>query len=231
MSSSPSLNFHPDGTLFIVSGPSGAGKTTLINNVRSHLEPLGISLHFSVSHTTRGRRRGEAEGINYHYVDAGRFEAMAAAGEFLESAFVHEQRYGTSKLEVLTRLERGEDVILDIDYQGARQIADDPRLKERSLSIFIFPPSITELERRLESRGLNTREEIDRRVAKAFDEIYAGKEFYNYIIINDDLNVATESLKAAIIAKKLQTKTALDAIQEMAERFKEERDGRIAGGH
>ena len=231
MSSSPSLNFHPDGTLFIVSGPSGAGKTTLINNVRSHLEPLGISLHFSVSHTTRGRRRGEAEGVNYHYVDAGRFEAMAAAGEFLESAFVHEQRYGTSKLEVLTRLERGEDVILDIDYQGARQIADDPRLKERSLSIFIFPPSITELERRLESRGLNTREEIDRRVAKAFDEIYAGKEFYNYIIINDDLNVATESLKAAIIAKKLQTKTALDAIQEMAERFKEERDGRIAGGH
>jgi len=231
MSSSPSLNFHPDGTLFIVSGPSGAGKTTLINNVRSHLEPLGISLHFSVSHTTRGRRRGEAEGVNYHYVDADRFEAMAAAGEFLESAFVHEQRYGTSKLEVLTRLERGEDVILDIDYQGARQIADDPGLKERSLSIFIFPPSITELERRLESRGLNTREEIDRRVAKAFDEIYAGKEFYNYIIINDDLNVATESLKAAIIAKKLQTKTALDAIQEMAERFKEERDGRIAGGH
>ncbi len=231
MSSSPSLNFHPDGTLFIVSGPSGAGKTTLINNVRSHLEPLGISLHFSVSHTTRGRRRGEAEGVNYHYVDAGRFQAMAAAGEFLESAFVHEQRYGTSKLEVLTRLERGEDVILDIDYQGARQIADDPGLKERSLSIFIFPPSITELERRLESRGLNTREEIDRRVAKAFDEIYAGKEFYDYIIINDDLNVATESLKAAIIAKKLQTKTALDAIQEMAERFKEERDGRIAGGH
>jgi guanylate kinase len=231
MSSSPSLNFHSDGTLFIVSGPSGAGKTTLINNVRSHLEPLGITLHFSVSHTTRARRGGEAEGVNYHYVSAERFEQMARAGEFLESAFVHEQRYGTSKIEVLTRLERGEDVILDIDYQGARQIADDARLKERSLSIFIFPPSITELERRLESRGLNTREEIDTRVAKAFDEIYAGKEFYSYIIINDDLNVATESLKAAIIAKKLQTKTALDAIQEMAERFKEERDGRIARGH
>ena len=159
------------------------------------------------------------------------FEVMINAGEFIEWAFVHEQRYGTSKKEVLARLGRGEDVILDIDYQGARQISEDPELKERSLNVFIFPPSLDVLEKRLRDRGLNSDAEIDTRLRKAIDEIDAGKEFYNYVIINDDLEVATECLKAAIIAKKLQTKTALDAIDKMAERFKEEqRNGRTARG-
>jgi guanylate kinase len=231
MSSKPSLNFHPDGTLFIVSGPSGAGKTTLINEVRRQLEPLGITLHFSVSHTTRAPRAGETEGINYYYVPHERFAAMVDAGEFIEWAFVHEQRYGTSRSEVTTRLERGEDVILDIDYQGALQIARDAAVGQRSLSIFIFPPSIEELEQRLKSRALNSDQEIETRVRKAMEEIVAGKEFYQYVIINDDLAVATECLKGAIIAKKLQTKTALDAIGNMAERFREERDGKFPGGH
>ena len=119
-------------------------------------------------------------------------------------------------------------MILDIDYQGARQIAEDAELKSRSLNVFIFPPSIESLERRLVDRGLNTEEEIALRLRKALDEIDAGKEFYQYIIINDDLEEAAECLKAAIIAKKLQTKAALEAIHEMAERFKEERNGRIA---
>jgi guanylate kinase len=226
-----SSNFHPDGTLFIVSGPSGAGKTTLINRVREQLEPIGITLYFSVSHTTRRPRTGEIDGISYHFVPTAQFESMAARGEFIEWAFVHEQRYGTSKAEVLDRLKSGKDVILDIDYQGARQIADDPELKPRSLNIFIFPPSFDHLEQRLHDRGLNSEDEIQTRLQKAADEIDAGKEFYDYVIINDDLNVAAECLKAAIIAKKLQTKTALEAITAMAERLKEERDGRFARGH
>ncbi|HEV7426365.1 MAG TPA: guanylate kinase [Thermoanaerobaculia bacterium] len=226
-----SSNFHPDGTLFIVSGPSGAGKTTLINRVREQLEPIGINLYFSVSHTTRKPRVGEIDGISYHFVSPAVFEAMVARAEFIEWAFVHEQRYGTSKSEVLARLDRGEDVILDIDYQGAKQIEDDIDLEPRSLNIFIFPPSFDHLEQRLHDRGLNSEDEIRTRLQKAADEIDAGKEFYDYVIINDDLNVAAECLKAAIIAKKLQTKTALEAITAMAQRLKEERDGRFARGH
>jgi guanylate kinase len=226
-----SSNFHPDGTLFIVSGPSGAGKTTLINRVREQLEPIGITLYFSVSHTTRKPRVGEIDGISYHFVTTEAFEAMAARGEFIEWAFVHEQRYGTSKAEVLARLNRGEDVILDIDYQGARQVSANAELKPRLLNIFIFPPSFDHLDQRLRDRGLNSEDEIQTRLQKAADEIDAGKEFYDYVIINDDLNVAAECLKAAIIAKKLQTKTALEAITAMAERLKEERDGRFARGH
>src|SRR5712691_1455977 len=226
-----SSNFHADGTLFIVSGPSGAGKTTLINKVREQLRPLGLELYFSVSHTTRRARQGEVEGKNYYYISDETFRRMVANGEFLEWAFVHEQLYGTSKTEVQTRLRRGEDVILDIDYQGARQISGDADLKDRSLNVFIFPPSLDILERRLRDRGLNSDQEIETRLRKAIDEIDAGKEFYDYVIINDDLAAATECLKAAIIAKKLKNKTALEAIDTMAERFKEEQhNGRTARG-
>jgi len=223
-----SSNFHSDGTLFIVSGPSGAGKTTLINAVRKQLEPINIKLYFSVSHTTRKPRAGEVEGKNYYFVSPEKFSSMIERGEFLEWAHVHEQRYGTSKAEVVSRLQDGDDVILDIDYQGAKQIAEDRELKERKLNVFIFPPSLDVLEQRLRERGLNSEREIETRLQKAMDEIDAAKEFYDYIIINDNLTVATECLKAAIISKKLQTKTALDSITRMAERFKEERDGRFA---
>jgi guanylate kinase len=225
-----SSNFHSDGTLFIVSGPSGAGKTTLIDRVRERLRLVNIELYFSVSHTTRNARAGENEGISYYYVSEETFRGMIARGEFLEWAHVHANLYGTSRSEVVDRLAAGQDVILDIDYQGAKQIAEDTDLKPRSLSVFIFPPSLEVLERRLFNRGLNTHTEIDLRLRKAIDEINEGKDFYDYIIINDDLEVAAECLKAAIIAKKLQTKTALEAIGRMAERFKEEdRNGRTAG--
>jgi guanylate kinase len=224
-------NFHPDGTLFIVSGPSGAGKTTLIKAVQEQLTAIGIEVYFSVSHTTRRARTGEIPGISYYFVTDADFDGMVSGGEFLEWAHVHAHRYGTSRTEVLERLRAGQDVILDIDYQGAKQIANDPELKPRSLSVFIFPPALETLEQRLRSRGLNTEEEINLRLRKAIDEIYEGKDFYDYIIINDDLAVATECLKAAVIAKKLKTKTALEAIARMAERFKEEdRNGRTARG-
>jgi guanylate kinase len=226
-----SSNFHADGTLFIVSGPSGAGKTTLIDRVRRLLERVNLQLYFSVSHTTRKPRAGEVDGVNYHYVAHETFTAMVERGEFLEHAHVHAHLYGTSKAEVLQRLREGQDVILDIDYQGAKQIAEDSDLRDRSLSVFIFPPSLEMLEERLRLRSLNTDAEIELRLRKAIEEINEGKDFYHYIIINDDLEVATECLKAAIIARKLQTKTALDAIARMAERFKEEdRNGRTAGG-
>ncbi len=225
-----SSNFHSDGTLFIVSGPSGAGKTTLINEVRPELKALGLDLYFSVSHTTRKPRKGEEEGKNYYFVTQAEFDRMVTRGEFLEHAFVHAHCYGTSKKEVRGRLESRQDVIVDIDYQGAAQIAKDPELGPRSLQIFIFPPSFEALEKRLRDRGSNTEKEIETRLQKAMDEITAGKAFYDVVIINDNLREATECLKAAIIAKKLQTKSALDAIDRMAERFKEERDGRFARG-
>ncbi len=226
-----SSNFHSDGTLFIVSGPSGAGKTTLINAVRHQLEPIGIRLYFSVSHTTRKAREGEVDGVSYHFVTQQAFDDMVSKGEFLECAHVHDHDYGTSVAEVMGRLAGGQDVILDIDYQGAKQIAERPDLNDRSLNVFIFPPSLDVLEQRLRDRGLNTESEIETRLRKAIAEIDAGKEFYEYIIINGDLREATECLKAAIIAKKLQTKTALEAIDTMAERFKEEhRNGRITRG-
>lgn len=222
-----SSNFHSDGTLFIVSGPSGAGKTTLIRRVRDQLQPLGIELYFSVSHTTRQPRAGEEQGISYYFVERQEFDRMVEAGEFLEWAHVHAHRYGTARAEVLGRLRDGQDVILDIDYQGAKQIAEDPELEPRSMSVFIFPPSLDTLRVRLRDRGLNTGDEIDLRLRKAIDEIDEGKDFYDYIIINDNLDAATECLKAAIIARKLQTKTALEAIARMAERLKEEdRNGR-----
>ncbi|MFP5246986.1 MAG: guanylate kinase, partial [Thermoanaerobaculia bacterium] len=151
-----SSNFHSDGTLFIVSGPSGAGKTTLIDRVRGQVSPLGIELYFSVSHTTRRARTGEIPGISYYFVSDDEFDAMIERGEFLEWAHVHAHRYGTSRAEVVERLRGGQDVILDIDYQGAKQIANDPELEPRSLSIFIFPPSLDILEQRLRNRGLNT---------------------------------------------------------------------------
>src|SRR5260221_907892 len=141
-----SSNFHSDGTLFIVSGPSGAGKTTLINEVRCQLEPIGIRLHFSVSHTTRSRRAGETDGVNYHFVAREAFNGMVARGEFLEWAHVHDHQYGTSAAEVVFRLDKGEDVILDIDYQGAKQIAQLPALNDRSLNVFIFPPWLEDVE-------------------------------------------------------------------------------------
>src|SRR4029079_18237529 len=124
---------------------------------------------------------------NYYFVTPEKFSSMVERGEFLEWAHVHEQRYGTSRLEVVDRLHRGEDVILDIDYQGASQIAKDRDLKERKLNVFIFPPSLEALEQRLRDRGLNSDQEIETRLQKAMDEITAGKDFYRYVIINDDL--------------------------------------------
>jgi len=228
MSSSATVNFYPDGTLFIVSGPSGAGKTTLIERVRNDLSTMDLELHFSVSHTTRKPRAGEVDGHDYHFVDRAEFEAMVAREEFIEWAHVHGQMYGTSKTEVKTRLDRGEDVVLDIDVQGARIIAESELLRDHSLSVFVFPPSFEELEARLRRRALNTEDEIAMRMAKALAEIEEGLSFYDYVIINDVFELAAESLKAAMISRKLKTNAAVTRLVEMSRRFKEEHDGRTA---
>ncbi|MDX1582898.1 MAG: guanylate kinase [Thermoanaerobaculia bacterium] len=229
MSSNLPPGSHPDGILFIVSGPSGAGKTSLIEKVRRDLALRGHPLHFSVSHTTREPRTNEVDGRSYHFVDEEIFTQMAEREEFIEWAHVHGQMYGTSRREVLQRLERGEDVILDIDVQGARIISRDEGLRPHSLSVFVFPPSFEELERRLRSRGLNSEEDILRRLEKASDEIEDGLNFYDYVIINDDLDIAAEALKAAIIARKMNTKSSIARLREMSRSFKEDRSAAAEG--
>lgn len=223
MSSELSPGSHPDGILFIVSGPSGAGKTSLIEKVRRDLALRGHRLHFSVSHTTRKPRLNEVDGKEYHFVNEDEFTQMIEREEFIEWARVHGKMYGTSRQEVLDRLERGEDVILDIDVQGARIISEDDGLRDHSLSVFVFPPSFEELERRLRSRGLNSEDDIQQRLENASNEIEHGLSFYNYVIINDHLDVAAENLKAAIIARKLNTNSEITRLREMSRSFKEDR--------
>lgn len=222
MSSSKSINIRPSGTLIVVSGPSGAGKTTLVTRARKYFEELENPLHFSVSHTTRDPRPGEAEGVDYHYVTRDAFLQMANHGEFIEWAHVHGHMYGTSVREVEGRLAAGNDVILDIDVQGARQIAASQALKPRAVTVFVFTRSFEELEARIRSRRQNTEEQIQMRLAEARREVEHGIQFYDYVIINDDVNIATDCLKAAITARKLQSSGARQTIRELAHHFKED---------
>jgi len=181
------------GKLFVITAPSGAGKTSLIEAVMRD-DP---SLKISVSYTTRAPRRGEQEGIDYHYVDDATFLAMRERGEFLESAEVHGNRYGTSKQVILDAVKRGEDLILEIDWQGARQVR---ALYPDCVGIFIVPPSIEELERRMRARGQDTEAVIRQRVVNAREELSHSGEF-NYAIINKDFDTARREL-AEIIRKE-----------------------------
>jgi guanylate kinase len=208
--------------LIVVSGPSGAGKTTLVDHTREYFADLGNPLHFSVSHTTRDPRTGEQNGVAYHFVTRDEFLQMANHGEFIEWANVHGHMYGTSVREVEARLAAGQDVILDIDVQGARQISSNDSLKPRSVSVFVFTPSFEVLEARIRGRGLNTEEQIQMRLAEARREVEHGIQFYDYVIINDDVRIATDCLKAAIIARKLQSSGAKQTIKELAHRFRED---------
>ena len=183
------------GHLFVVSAPSGGGKTSL---VRALLERAG-SLRVSTSHTTRARRSGEQDGIDYHFIDDAGFEAMVAAGEFLEHARVFDHYYGTAREPVLERLAAGEDVILEIDWQGARNIR---AAVPDTISIFILPPSIEELERRLNNRG-DKAETIVRRMRDAVNEMSHFGE-YDYLVINDDFERAAAALVAIVSASRLR---------------------------
>jgi len=181
------------GRLFVISAPSGAGKTSLIDAVMREDPRLKIS----VSYTTRAPRPGEKNGIDYQFVDVATFLAMRERGEFLESAEVHGNRYGTSKKVILDAVQRGEDLILEIDWQGAQQVR---KLYPACIGIFILPPSVEELERRMRARGQDSDAVIRRRVENAREELAHAGEF-NYAIINKDFETAKREL-ADVIQKE-----------------------------
>lgn len=183
------------GQLFIISAPSGAGKTTILRQVMAELPGLA----FSVSHTTRTPRAGEVNGRDYHFIDRQTFEQLRAAGDFLEWAEVHSNLYGTSRSAVAGQLAAGFDVILDIDVQGARQVRGIPELA--AISLFILPPSLAELEKRLSGRGTDGPEVIRLRLENAIREI-SESTGYDHRIINDKLDEAVEMVKAVILAAR-----------------------------
>lgn len=184
------------GTLYIISAPSGAGKTSL---VKALLES-DPGIQVSISHTTRPKRPGEVDGVNYHFVDRERFVEMAGAGAFLEHAEVFGNYYGTSEQWVDETLARGIDVILEIDWQGAQQV----RKLKPCISIFITPPSREELRRRLTSRGQDAADVIERRMSEAASEASHYCE-YDYLVINDDFQQALADLQAIVRARRLLT--------------------------
>lgn len=190
------------GTLYIISAPSGAGKTSLISELLKSIEDLEVS----VSHTTRDMREGEVDGKHYHFVSTDEFELGITDGLFLEHANVFGNYYGTSRSSINERLAAGVDVILEIDWQGAQQIREiEPDVR----SIFILPPSVQELENRLQKRNQDSDEVIRRRVAQAKEDVTHYIE-YDHVIINDDFEVALDNLRSIFRSQR----TLLDKIQQ-----------------
>lgn len=186
----------PVGTLYIISAPSGAGKTSL---VKALLE-RSSNIEVSVSHTTRAMRPGEEDGIHYHFVSHEQFSALIAEGAFIEHAEVFGNRYGTTQAAIEKRLAQGVDVILEIDWQGARQVRE--RLSG-TVSIFILPPSVTALQERLSGRGTDSEEIIATRMAEARSESSHYAE-YDYLVINDQFDTALFELDAIVHARRLR---------------------------
>ena len=205
---------RPAGDLFIVSSPSGAGKTTLIRRILADPAFAG-SIHFSVSHTTRAARPGEVHGREYYFVTAGEFESLAARDGFLEHATYDGNRYGTSRGEVESRLAAGMDVLLDIDVQGARQVRS--RMPD-VVKVFVFPPSREVLETRLRNRGHNTPESIARRLAAAAREMGEFGE-YDYAIINDVLDAAVDELRSIVVARRSSRRRRQERLESILRTF------------
>lgn len=185
------------GLLLVLSSPSGAGKSTL---TRSLLK-ADRDLELSISMTTRQRRHSEVDGQHYHFVDAGRFDAMQRAGAFLESAEVHGNRYGTPRDPVEAALKAGRDVVFDIDWQGTQQIAR--QMPDDLVSVFVLPPSMDELQARLLRRAEDDDETINRRLSKAREEIKHWTE-YGYVVVNDDLSQALDDVTAILRFERLR---------------------------
>lgn len=192
-----------EGILFIVSAPSGAGKTSLLRE----LVPTDPQLVMSVSHATRPMRDGEQDRVHYHFVSVAEFEALIEAGAFLEHAQVFDNFYGTSESAVKAQLASGQDVILEIDWQGARQVRQRFPL---AVSIFIAPPSIAALRERLSGRGQDSEEVVQRRMADARSELSHFPE-YDYLVINDDFDTALADLQAIFRAERLREPRQADA--------------------
>ena len=185
------------GTLYIISAPSGAGKSSLL---RALLETMGGDLAVSVSHTTRSPRPGEVDGADYHFVEGVIFEAMVSQGDFMEHAQVFDNHYGTSRQAVADQLATGVDVILEIDWQGARLVRE---LLPEAVSIFILPPSLVALQQRLQDRGQDDAEIIARRMRDAVSEMSHYDE-YDYLVINDVFLEALDELALIIRSGQLR---------------------------
>ncbi len=190
------------GLLFVVTAPSGAGKSSLIRALMQD-DP---QLRLSVSYTTRAPRPGEREGREYHFVEEAAFAAMLARGEFLESAEVHGKRYGTAQRTVERSLAAGEDLVLEIDWQGAAQVR---RLHPDCVGVFILPPSLAELERRLRDRAQDSDAVIRQRMQNARDELAHAAEF-DYAIINDNFDDARRDLHAIVRAERVRLARQLE---------------------
>jgi guanylate kinase len=184
------------GIVWVVSAPSGAGKTSLLRA----LLPTDPRLRVSVSHTTRAPRPGEEDGVHYHFVDPATFESMVVEGAFLEHAQVFENFYGTAEQSVRAGLEQGHDVVLEIDWQGARQVR---RRFPEAVSIFIVPPGIAALRQRLSGRGQDSPEVIERRMQAARSEMSHFDE-YDYLVVNDVFGDALGGLQAIVRAERLR---------------------------
>ena len=193
------------GILYIVSAPSGAGKTTLCKMAADNIP----NLRHSVSYTTRPARPGETNGIDYNFIDDAVFDAMIKRGDFLEYAGVFGKRYGTSRVDLKRLLAQGADVLLEIDVQGAESVR---RTLDDGVFVFVLPPSVAECRKRLESRGKDHPEEIERRLAQAVSEIKRAFD-YEYVIINDNLESAFEELKAVIIAARVIKDRAAEKVK------------------
>ena len=189
---------HRDGILFVVSAPSGAGKTTLCKGITESLE----NLTHSISYTTRKPRPGETDGRDYYFVTADRFRDMVQAGDFAEYAEVHANLYGTSKRVLDDMIREGVDVILDIDTQGARQIKSH---FTTAVFVFIMPPSMAILEERLRNRKSDREDEIRKRMRRAVDEI-RDYGLYDYIVVNRDFERALSELRSIVVAERCRTK-------------------------
>jgi len=185
------------GVMLVLSSPSGAGKTTLSRR----LLDMDPSVELSVSVTTRPKRSAEIEGRDYHFIDRARFDGMVENGELLEWAEVFDHCYGTPRAPVQTALSAGRDVLFDIDWQGTQQLRE--RARSDLVSVFVLPPSVAELERRLKARALDTDDVIHRRMTKAADEMSHWAE-YDYVVINHELDRAFGEVRAILAAERLK---------------------------
>jgi len=200
------------GDLFVVVAPSGAGKTSLVNAMLQ----VERGIRLSVSHTTRAPREGEIEGREYHFASRANFEKMIAAGDFLEHANVYGNYYGTSRKWIEAELAGEHDVLLEIDWQGAMQVR---KLFPRMVGIFILPPSIDELRRRLTARGKDSAEVIEKRMASAREEISHVLEF-EYIIVNERFDVALADLQAVVRAARLSRDRWANRLSRLLDEFR-----------
>lgn len=193
------MNFH-SGAVLVLSGPSGAGKSSIIDKIAGDIGDY----YFSISTTTRPIRKGEVEGVNYHFVSEDEFKKDISSDCFLEYAVVHGNYYGTSLKPVREALNAGQLVIFDIDVQGNTAVKN--RLSDIVTSVFITPPTLSELKKRLENRSTDSKEVIDTRIKMAKREVQRVSE-YDYLIVNDNLDVAAATLKLIAVAAKLKIPT------------------------